>query len=118
MPGTLPLSISIVCKDNAATIERTLESVPHDRGRDRRDRLRFDRRHHRDPRAILCPHHLERAWLGHVKTKQAATEACSLDWVLCIDSDESLDFYRARRIDRLGLDLRRRRPRRLRDQPH
>ena len=30
-------------------------------------------------------------WLGHIKTKQKALEACSGDWVLCLDSDESLD---------------------------
>ena len=30
-------------------------------------------------------------WLGHVKTKQKALEECSRDWVLCIDSDESVE---------------------------
>ena len=30
-------------------------------------------------------------WLGHVRTKQKAIEACSHDWVLCIDSDESIE---------------------------
>jgi len=30
-------------------------------------------------------------WKGHVATKQMALEACGEPWVLCLDSDESLD---------------------------
>ena len=30
-------------------------------------------------------------WLGHVKTKQLALEACTKPWVFSIDSDESLE---------------------------
>jgi hypothetical protein len=29
-------------------------------------------------------------WLGHIRTKQLALESCSREWVLCLDSDESV----------------------------
>ncbi|HYE02968.1 MAG TPA: glycosyltransferase family 2 protein [Phycisphaerales bacterium] len=84
-----PLSVAIVCKDNQRTIGRTLDSV---RGLARQivavdsgstdgtlDLLRAA-----EARVIGSP------WLGHVRTKQLALEACAEPWVLCLDSDESL----------------------------
>lgn len=86
----MSLSVAIVCKDNAATIARTLESV---RGvADEVVALDSGSTDETIPmlreagaRVISGP------WLGHVKTKQQALEACACDWVLCLDSDESLE---------------------------
>jgi glycosyltransferase involved in cell wall biosynthesis len=84
------LSVSIVCKDSAATIGRTLESVKGLAG----EIVALDSGSTDGTVGML-----ERAgarvirteWLGHVKTKQRALEACTREWVLCIDSDESLE---------------------------
>lgn len=88
--GPLPISASIVCKDNQRTIGRTLDSlrglvseiVALDSGS---TDATIGLLEAADARVI----HTE--WLGHVRTKQAALEACTLEWVLCIDSDESVD---------------------------
>lgn len=85
----LPLSVAIVCKDNERTIGRTLESV---RGL-AAEIVAVDSGSTDGTVAIL-----ERAgarvipseWLGHVKTKQKALEQCTQEWVLCLDSDESV----------------------------
>lgn len=56
-------------------------------------------------------------WLGHIRTKQLALESCTGDWVLSLDSDESLEpglreslsaaFARAAPTDR-GFEINRR----------
>lgn len=91
MPDALPnLSVAVVCRNNEATIGRTLESVAGlaaevvavDSGST-------------DGTIALLEHYGARIvhseWLGHVRTKQRALDACSLDWTLCLDSDESLE---------------------------
>ena len=92
----MPLSVAIVCRNNDATIGRTLESVAGlaaevvavDSGST-------------DGTIPLLERHGARVirsdWKGHVATKQMALEACVQEWVLCIDSDESLqpDLKRA-----------------------
>lgn len=90
----LPLTVAIVCKNNADTIGRTLNAVRQladelvviDSGstdgtielveacRDFAD-LKLTRTH----------------WRGHVATKQLALDAATRPWVLCLDSDESPD---------------------------
>lgn len=85
--GPLPLSVAIVCKNNEATIGRTLDSV-----RDLAGEIVAIDSGSTDGTIGL----LERAgarvirseWLGHVRTKQLALEACALAWVLAIDTDE------------------------------
>ena len=82
------LSVSIVCKNSADTIGRTLDSV-----RGLADEIvavdsgstdaTIDMLHAAGARVIESP------WLGYVKTKQLALEHCTGDWVLAIDSDES-----------------------------
>lgn len=92
------LSVAIICCDNEATIGRTLESlaplgpveiVAVDSGsRDGTLEIlgRFGARVvHQD-------------WLGHVRQKQAALEACAGAWVLSLDSDESLEPALARSV--------------------
>lgn len=86
---TLPLSVAIVCKDNEATIGRTLESV---RGL-AAEIVAVDSGSTDGTVALLESHGakvVRSAWLGHVKTKQKALESCGQPWVLCLDSDESL----------------------------
>ncbi|MFI4872355.1 MAG: glycosyltransferase family 2 protein [Phycisphaerales bacterium JB061] len=82
------LSVSIVCKNSADTIGRTLESV-----RGLADEIvavdsgstdaTLDMLQEAGARVIESP------WLGYVKTKQLALEHCTGDWVLALDSDES-----------------------------
>ena len=86
----LPLSVAIVCKNNGATIARTLESVAGLAS----EIVALDSGSTDDTIALLEKHgaRVERvAWKGHVATKQAALEACTQDWVLSLDSDESLE---------------------------
>ncbi len=82
------LSVSIVCKNSADTIGRTLDSV-----RGLADEIvavdsgstdaTIDMLRAAGARVIESP------WLGYVKTKQLALEHCTGDWVLALDSDES-----------------------------
>src|SRR5215468_6088436 len=88
--GPLPLSVSIVCRNNDRTIGRTIDSVAGlateivavDSGST-------------DGTIPLLERHRARIirtdWKGHVATKQMALEACTGDWVLSLDSDESLE---------------------------
>lgn len=86
----MSLSISIVCKNSEATIGRTLESVVGlateivavDSG-STDGTIGLLERH--GARVIRSP------WLGYVKTKQLALDSCTCDWVLCLDSDESVE---------------------------
>jgi Glycosyl transferase family 2 len=84
------LSVAIVCKNNAGTIGRTLESVKGIAS----EIIAVDSGSTDGTIELLEKHNaliIRSDWLGHVKTKQKAIEACSGDWVLCLDSDESLD---------------------------
>jgi len=84
----LPLSIAIVCKNSAATIGRTLDSVRGlaseilavDSGS---TDATLDLLAAAGARVIHSP------WLGHVRTKQLALDACTHPWILSLDSDES-----------------------------
>lgn len=83
------LSVAIVCKDNAPTIGRTLGSVAGLAC----EVVALDSGSTDATLDILARHgaRVHRvAWQGHVRTKQAALDACSGDWVLALDSDESL----------------------------
>ncbi len=85
----LALSAAIVCKNNEATIGRTLDSlaglcdeiVAIDSGSTDRTIEMIEARGGRV---------IRHAWMGHVKTKQMALESATRPWVLCIDSDESV----------------------------
>lgn len=89
MIGTLPLSVAIVCRDNGATIGRTLESVAGwaseivalDSGSTDGTIPLLERFGARVERV---------EWRGHIRTKQMALERCSRPWALSLDSDESV----------------------------
>jgi hypothetical protein len=86
----LVLSAAIVCRNNIATIGRTLDSlrglcaeiVAIDSGSTDGT---IELLESRGARVIRSE------WLGHVRTKQMALEACTQPWVFCIDSDESIE---------------------------
>ena len=81
------LSIAIVCKDNADTIGRVLDSVSGLA----REIVAVDSGSSDGTLDLLESVNarvIESEWLGHVKTKQKALDACEGEWVLCLDSDE------------------------------
>ncbi len=84
------LSVAIACKNNEQTIGRTLESV-----RGLADEIVAADSGSTDGTMDLLASHdarvIETEWKGHVATKQLAIDACSHDWVLLLDSDESLE---------------------------
>lgn len=86
----LPLSIAIVCKSNASTIGRTLDSV-----RDLASEIVAIDSGSTDETIPMLEaagaRVVRSAWLGHVKTKQMALEHCTQPWILALDSDESLE---------------------------
>lgn len=91
--STLPLSVAIVCKNSAATIGRTLDSVKGlaseivavDSGSTDATISMLE---------AVGARIIRSEWLGHVKTKQKALEAAAegQPWVLSLDSDESLEL--------------------------
>lgn len=87
---TLPLSVAIVCCDNARTIGRTLASAAPLA----REIVAVDSGSTDGTTELLeeaGARVIRSKWLGHVRTKQLALEACSEPWILCLDSDESLE---------------------------
>ena len=99
------LSVSIVCKDSAATIVRTLDSVRGLVG-GAGEIVAVDSGSTDGTIGMLeaaGARVVRSAWMGHVKTKQFALEQCTREWVLCIDSDESVEPELAEQIRaRLG----------------
>lgn len=84
------LSVAIVCKDNAATIGRTLDSVKAIAT----EIVAIDSGSTDNTMAMLKSvgaRVIQSPWLGHIRTKQLALESCTSEWVLSLDSDESLD---------------------------
>jgi hypothetical protein len=87
--GTPPLSVAIVCKDNESTIGRTLESVAGlaaeivavDSGSSDGTIPLLERAGARVIRT---------EWRGYVATKQMALDACGQEWILALDTDESV----------------------------
>jgi len=104
MPTTpKPLSVAIICKNNADTIGRTLESV---RGLGR-EIVAVDSGSTDGTLEILAEHGariIEIDWMGYVETVQFAFEQCEQPWVLPLDSDESLEPELRASIEALELD--------------
>lgn len=100
--ATLPLSVALACRNNAATIGRLLESLAHlgagakdgESGAGACEIVALD-----NGSTDGTIDMLERAgatvirgqWRGYAKTKQEVMEACTRPWVLNLDSDESLE---------------------------
>lgn len=86
----MSLSVVIICKNSEATIGRTLRSVAGlateivalDSGSTDRTIAMLEREGARVERV---------EWKGHIATKQMALEAAACDWILSLDSDESLE---------------------------
>jgi GTP:adenosylcobinamide-phosphate guanylyltransferase len=86
----LPLSVSIVCMNNEATIERTIESVRAFAA----EIIAVDSGSTDATIGILeqaGARVVDQEWLGHVKQKQHALELCTQPWILHLDSDESVE---------------------------
>jgi len=86
----LPISVAIVCKNSERTIERTLSSV-----RELSVEIVAVDSGSTDATIDILGRYgatvIERPWEGYARTKQFAMEQCSQPWVLCLDSDESLE---------------------------
>ena len=84
------MSVAIVCRNSAATIGRTLESV-----RGLASEVVAVDSGSTDSTIELLEAHGARVirsdWLGFVKTKQKALDLCAQPWVLSLDSDESVE---------------------------
>lgn len=82
----------MICRDNAATIGRTLEGIAAVKSRI--EIVALDNGSTDGTLALLEAHGarvIRGEWRGYVATKQAALDACEGDWAFCIDSDESLE---------------------------
>lgn len=88
--GTLPLSVAIVCKDAKSTIARTIRSV---RGLAREvvvlDSGSTDGTLQLLHRMGVNAQHQN--WLGYIAQKNCALSISRQPWILCLDSDESLE---------------------------
>jgi len=86
----MSLSVVIVCRNNESTIGRTLASVAGlateivalDSGSTDTTIAQLEREGARVERV---------EWKGHIATKQMALERAASDWILSIDSDESVE---------------------------
>lgn len=99
----LPISVAIICKNNADTIGRTLDSV---RGL-ATEIVAVDSGSTDGTLDILRDHKarvIEIQWLGYVETVRYAYEQCTQPWVLPLDSDESLEPRLRRAIEELDLE--------------
>lgn len=97
----MPLSVAIICRNNEATIGRTLESVAGLAS----EIVAVDSGSTDGTLAILEWHGariIRTQWQGHVATKQLALDACTQDWVLSLDSDESLTGVLPRAIQEVS----------------
>lgn len=84
------LSVAIVCKNNVGMLPRTLDSVAGIAG----EVVAVDSGSTDGTLELLRARGvrvIESPWLGHVRTKQLALESSRGEWVLSLDSDESLE---------------------------
>jgi len=94
------LSVAIVCRDNESTIGRTLASVRGLAG----EIVAVDSGSTDGTLDLLREHGarvIETEWKGHVATKQMALEACTGEWILSLDSDESVEPVLRASIERV-----------------
>lgn len=92
-PG-VRLSVAIVCKNNESTIARTLESVARLVRETGGEIVAIDSGSTDGTIGLLERYGarvIRSEWKGHIATKNMAMEACGGDWVLSLDSDESVE---------------------------
>lgn len=84
------LSVAIVCRNSERTIGRTLDSIAG-----LADEIIAVDSGSSDGTVALLERHRARVirsdWLGYARTKQLALDACTHNWVLNLDSDESVE---------------------------
>lgn len=88
------LSVAIVCKNNEGTIARTLESVAGLVKEFGGEIVAIDSGSADGTIGLLerfGARVIRSEWKGHIATKQMALEACAGEWVLSLDSDESVE---------------------------
>ncbi len=110
----MKLSVAIVCKNNASTIGRVLDSVSgvlaslRSKGHEGEivavDSGSTDATLDMLSRAAARVVRTE--WKGHIATKQMALELCQGEWIIHLDSDESLEPECARALEAFVLDSR------------
>lgn len=97
----IPLSLTVITRNEAATIGRCLDSVPF-----ADDKLVVDCGSEDDTVAIARAHGarvVQQDWLGFGPQRNFATSRCRNDWILVLDADEYLS-------DELATELRQRLP--------
>lgn len=85
---SMPLSLAVITRNEAATIARCLDSVPF-----ADDKLVVDCGSDDDTVAIARAHGarvVQQAWLGFGAQRNFATTQCRNDWILVLDADEYL----------------------------
>jgi glycosyltransferase involved in cell wall biosynthesis len=88
------LSFVLVCKNNAATIERTIASITPLARELGGEVIALDNGSTDGTLEILARHGCRvepTVWQGYIKTKQLALASSRSQWTFCIDSDESLE---------------------------
>jgi glycosyltransferase involved in cell wall biosynthesis len=83
-----PLSLAIICLNEAAHIERCIRSVPFATDIVVLDSGSTDRT--REIAAACGARVFDEPWRGFRAQKQRATDLCAHDWVLSLDADEAL----------------------------
>jgi glycosyltransferase involved in cell wall biosynthesis len=89
-PTPAPLSVAIICKNNERSLPRTLGSV----GGWPAEIVAIDSGSTDGTIPLLeaaGARVVHQDWLGHVRQKQVALDACAQPWILSLDSDESVE---------------------------
>ena len=94
-----PLSLAIICLNEAANIERCISSVPFATDIVVLDSGSTDET--REIAARLGARVFDEPWRGFRDQKRRATELCAQDWVLSLDADEALSPEAASEIELL-----------------
>ncbi|MBD8874620.1 glycosyltransferase family 2 protein [Rhodanobacter sp. DHB23] len=95
---TLPLTLAVIARNEAAVIARCLDSVPF-----AAEKLVVDSGSDDDTVAIAQAHGarvVHQDWLGFGPQRNFATTLCSHDWILVLDADEWLSPELAAELER------------------
>jgi glycosyltransferase involved in cell wall biosynthesis len=95
---TLPITLAVIARNEAAVIARCLDSVPF-----AAEKLVVDSGSDDDTVAVAQAHGarvLHQDWLGFGPQRNFATTQCSHDWILVLDADEWLSPELAAELER------------------